>query len=147
MQTTFALAALAAVAYAAPQGVTQSISPSSSAPAGCSPSYNGQFEVTIINGTTTKRRDLNKVFSSFHHFMICIDFVSVNPHVDNQATSPSPSPAAPCSMLKAEPATLQQTTNSNSTSPRRLEPSTPVASPSAVTDLSHSEAQMCSMSA
>lgn len=60
MQTTFALAALAAVAYAAPQGVTGDITPTSSAPAGCSPAYSGQFEVTIINGTTAKR-DLSKV--------------------------------------------------------------------------------------
>jgi len=55
MQTTFALAALAAVAYAAPQGVTGNISPSSPAPAGCSPDYSGKFEITIINETTTKR--------------------------------------------------------------------------------------------
>jgi len=59
MQATFALAALAAVAYAAPQGVTGDITPTSSAPAGCSPAYSGQFEITIINGTTAKR-DLSK---------------------------------------------------------------------------------------
>lgn len=60
MQTTFALAALAAVAYAAPQGVTGDITPTAPAPPGCTGSYNGQFEITIINGTTAKR-DLSKV--------------------------------------------------------------------------------------
>jgi hypothetical protein len=60
MQTTFALAALAAVAYAAPQGVTGDSAPTAPAPAGCTGSYNGQFEITIINGTTAKR-DLSKV--------------------------------------------------------------------------------------
>jgi hypothetical protein len=59
MQTTFALAALAAVAYAAPQGVTVDITPTAPAPAGCTGSYNGQFEITVINGTTAKR-DLSK---------------------------------------------------------------------------------------
>jgi hypothetical protein len=60
MQTTFALAALAAVAYAAPQGVTIDISPSSSAPAGCAGSYNGAFEITIINSTIVKRDTIKR---------------------------------------------------------------------------------------
>lgn len=51
MQTTFALvAALASVAFALPQA-------GSSTPAGCSTSYNGQFQITIVNGSSviTKR--------------------------------------------------------------------------------------------
>jgi hypothetical protein len=60
MQITFALAALAAVAYAAPQGVAGDIAPAAPPPAGCTESYNGQFEITIINGTTAKR-SLSKV--------------------------------------------------------------------------------------
>jgi hypothetical protein len=60
MQTTFALAALAAVAYAAPQGVTGDVTPTTPAPAGCTGSYNGKFEITVINGTSAKR-DLSKV--------------------------------------------------------------------------------------
>jgi len=54
MQTTFALAALAAVAYAIPQGVTTDITPTAGAPAGFSPSYNGQFEIAIYK-TSAKR--------------------------------------------------------------------------------------------
>lgn len=55
MQTTFALAALAAVAYAAPQGVTQDITPSAAAPAGCSPTFAGSFEIIPVNFTTATR--------------------------------------------------------------------------------------------
>jgi len=54
MQTTLALAALAAVAYAIPQGVTGDITPTASAPAGFSASYNGQFEISIYK-TSAKR--------------------------------------------------------------------------------------------
>ncbi|KAE8454674.1 hypothetical protein EG329_000297 [Mollisiaceae sp. DMI_Dod_QoI] len=50
MQITLALAALASVASAA-VGST----PTASAPSGCATSYSGQFEITIINSTTTKR--------------------------------------------------------------------------------------------
>jgi len=55
MQTTLALAALAAVAYAIPQGVTGVIAPSDPSPAGFSSSYNGQFEISIYK---TSKRDL-----------------------------------------------------------------------------------------
>jgi len=59
MQTTFALvAALASVAYTAPQGITAPISPPGSAPAGAQTSYNGKFEITAYN--TTAKRDLEK---------------------------------------------------------------------------------------
>jgi hypothetical protein len=58
MQTTLALAALAAVAYAIPQGVTGVIAPSAAPPAGFSSSYNGQFEISIYK---TSKRDLEVV--------------------------------------------------------------------------------------
>ncbi|KAH6674686.1 putative cell wall manno protein PIR3, partial [Halenospora varia] len=58
MQTTFTLAALAAVAYAAPQGVTQSIAPQVSPPAGCSTSYSGEFQIQVVNFTASAKRDL-----------------------------------------------------------------------------------------
>jgi len=53
MHTTFAVAALAAVALARPQGVTENISPKASAPAGCSASHSGSFQVQAVNFTTT----------------------------------------------------------------------------------------------
>jgi cell wall mannoprotein len=59
MQTTLALLALAAVAYATPQGVTADITPSSPAPAGFSSSYNGQFEISIYKAGS--KRDLETV--------------------------------------------------------------------------------------
>jgi hypothetical protein len=57
MQTTFALAALAAMAYAAPapQGVTQDIPAPGYPPAGAAVSFNGPFEVTIVSAASTKR--------------------------------------------------------------------------------------------
>jgi hypothetical protein len=61
MQTTLALAALAAVAYAIPQGVTGVIAPSDPSPAGFSSSYNGQFEISIYK---TSKRDLEVVCCS-----------------------------------------------------------------------------------
>jgi len=58
MHTTVALiAALASAAYA--QGVTETITPKTSAPEGCSASYSGKFEITAYNITATKR-DLEK---------------------------------------------------------------------------------------
>lgn len=59
MQITLALAALAAVAYAAPQGVTADIAPTTPSPAGCSPAFSGQFEITVVS-TASARRDLSK---------------------------------------------------------------------------------------
>jgi hypothetical protein len=55
MQTTFALAALAAMAYAIPQGVTGEIAPSTSAPDGCSADYSGTFQITAVNSVVIKR--------------------------------------------------------------------------------------------
>jgi hypothetical protein len=58
MQTTLALAALAAVAYAIPQGVTGDIAPSAGPPPGFSTSYSGQFEISIYKAS---KRDLEVV--------------------------------------------------------------------------------------
>jgi len=55
MQTTFALAALAALAYAVPQGVTGEIAPSASAPEGCLADHSGTFQITAVNSVVIKR--------------------------------------------------------------------------------------------
>lgn len=57
MQRTFAflVAAGAVLAKPVPAGVSSAISPSGSAPAGCSSSYPGKFEITVVNVTTAKR--------------------------------------------------------------------------------------------
>ena len=60
MQTTFTLAALAAVAYAAPQAVTGDIAPSAAAPEGCSASHAGSFQISAVNSKVMKR-DIYKV--------------------------------------------------------------------------------------
>ncbi len=63
MRYTFALLALAAAAIAKPmpQGVTEVIAPSAGLPAGCSPTYPGTFEITVVNVTKSAKRDLAKV--------------------------------------------------------------------------------------
>ena len=48
---TLALAASAVSAL--PQAVTSNISPSSPAPEGCKPSYDGTFQITVVNVTTS----------------------------------------------------------------------------------------------
>ncbi|KAK0105510.1 hypothetical protein ONS95_004129 [Cadophora gregata] len=53
MQTTFALAALASVAFALPQGGPSNKSPDTPSPAGCQKTYNGEFQITIVNGSST----------------------------------------------------------------------------------------------
>lgn len=62
MKTTFALAALAAVAFAnpMPQGVNSAIAPTGSAPAGFQSTYPGTFEITAVNYTTASKRSLEK---------------------------------------------------------------------------------------
>jgi len=47
--------ALAAAVSAAPQGVTSAISPSASAPAGCSTSYSGDFQIQVVNVTSSTK--------------------------------------------------------------------------------------------
>jgi len=60
MQTTFALLALAAsIGSASAQGVPAgSLVPTSPHPAGCSASYSGSFEITVV--TPSSKRDLSK---------------------------------------------------------------------------------------
>ncbi|CZT50740.1 uncharacterized protein RSE6_11783 [Rhynchosporium secalis] len=53
MQTAFTLAALASVAFAIPQGGASNKAPSAPSPAGCSQNYNGDFQITVVNGSTT----------------------------------------------------------------------------------------------
>ncbi|CAG8977257.1 hypothetical protein HYALB_00009354 [Hymenoscyphus albidus] len=55
MHNTFALAALASVAYALPQGVTETIAPQAAAPGGCSPSLSGKFQLEAVNFTATAK--------------------------------------------------------------------------------------------
>ncbi|TAQ85208.1 hypothetical protein B7494_g6469 [Chlorociboria aeruginascens] len=60
--TILALAALAATAFAspapAPQGVASAIAPDASAPAGCSGSFNSQFQIEVIS--VVAKRDVAK---------------------------------------------------------------------------------------
>lgn len=51
------LLAFAASALAIPQAVTENISPKGSAPEGCTATYSGTFEVTVIK-TSKAKRDL-----------------------------------------------------------------------------------------
>ncbi|RDW62285.1 hypothetical protein BP6252_11718 [Coleophoma cylindrospora] len=61
MQFTFALAALAAVAYASPAPqVTGAIAPTGSAPSGFSTSYSGTFQITAVNVTSLGKREVSK---------------------------------------------------------------------------------------
>ena len=56
--------AMAAGVVAVPQGVTSAIAPAQSPPPGCSPNYNGLFEIGPVN-VSTSERDLDKVGRSF----------------------------------------------------------------------------------
>jgi hypothetical protein len=51
----YTLALLSSLSLAAAQGVTAAIAPSAPAPAGCSPSYDGQFEITVATVQNGKR--------------------------------------------------------------------------------------------
>ncbi|KAI5923444.1 hypothetical protein F4810DRAFT_207086 [Camillea tinctor] len=56
MQLSLALSsALLGVALAAPQGVTEKITPTGAAPAGCTGSFDGKFEITVAQITEQKR--------------------------------------------------------------------------------------------
>ncbi|CAD0084283.1 unnamed protein product [Aureobasidium vineae] len=56
---SFAIAAaFAGAAVAMPQGVTQSISPKTGPPSGCSENFDGEFSISIANVTTNAKRDL-----------------------------------------------------------------------------------------
>jgi len=63
MRSAYTAVALAALAAASPmpQGVTSAITPSSSPLPGCSTSYQGTFEIQIVNVTSSSKRDLQKV--------------------------------------------------------------------------------------
>lgn len=56
MQLTFALAsALLGVVMAVPQGVTEKLTPTGVAPAGCTGSFDGKFEISVAKVTKEKR--------------------------------------------------------------------------------------------
>ncbi|KAI1758031.1 hypothetical protein F4782DRAFT_476137 [Xylaria castorea] len=56
MKLTLALAsALLGVAMAAPQGVTDQLTPTGAAPAGCTGTFDGNFEITVAQVTKEKR--------------------------------------------------------------------------------------------
>lgn len=64
MRSTFVLAsALFGVALAAPQGVTEKVTPTGSAPAGCTGSFDGNFEITVTKPQEKEdgkeKRDVN----------------------------------------------------------------------------------------
>ena len=75
MHSSFAIAALAAVAYAAPrpQGVTEDISPKADAPKGCSESYTGKFQIAAVNTTSVSKRDLEAVSTLLSLLLQCTD--------------------------------------------------------------------------
>ena len=54
MRSAFAPLAFAALAAAAPQGVTSAISPSTTAPAGCNADYSGSFEISTVKVGNSK---------------------------------------------------------------------------------------------
>jgi len=60
MKSTLTILALAVGALAMPQGVTVAIAPSATAPAGCSPTYPGTFEITVVNVTSPTKRSLTE---------------------------------------------------------------------------------------
>ena len=54
------LSLLACVASAAAQGVTDKIAPEATAPAGCAPSFENKFEISILElGNPTKRSEVS----------------------------------------------------------------------------------------
>lgn len=64
MRSTFVLAsALFGVALAAPQGVTEKVTPTGSAPPGCTGSFDGNFEITVTKPQEKEdgkeKRDVN----------------------------------------------------------------------------------------
>ena len=147
MQTTFALAALAAVAYAAPQGVTTDIPAPGYPPAGAATSYTGQFEITVVNGTVSKR-DLAKVCVLDNDLLYqYANLTSVNLLADKTVTLQSRLPMVSSPMRRAERDILPPTTNSNSMLHPRLVPSTPVVSPSSPMAPSLSALRLSSMNA
>ncbi|KAI1772164.1 hypothetical protein F4818DRAFT_444397 [Hypoxylon cercidicola] len=59
MRFTFALlSALTGIAIAAPQGVTDKLTPTGAAPAGCTGSFDGNFEITVAD--VTEKRSISQ---------------------------------------------------------------------------------------
>lgn len=57
----YTTATIAFAAAAAAQGVTEQIKPDSSAPSGCSPNYDGEFQIQVTNVTSSNSaRSINK---------------------------------------------------------------------------------------
>ena len=151
MQTTFALAALAAVAYAAPspQGVTADIPAPGYPPAGAATSYSGPFEVTIVSAASTKR-DLTEVCHDNSSVLFChvLTDLSVKQSIaDSPDTLPLLLPTVFSPMLRAGQDISLPTTNSNSTRPLKPGLSTPEDSLSFPTPLLLSVAPLSSMNA
>lgn len=70
MKTATLITALVGAArLALAQGVTSAIAPSASAPAGCSASYDGTFEITVAKVAGAEKRDAPIAVSRFpaHH--------------------------------------------------------------------------------
>jgi hypothetical protein len=61
MQFTLAALALVAATAVSAQGVTSILTPTASAPAGCSTNYAGSFEITVV--LPSKKRDVAPVSS------------------------------------------------------------------------------------
>lgn len=59
MKAAVIIAALASAVVAAPQAVTSAIAPTASSPAGCSKSYNGEFQLVVeaISSSSKSKRD------------------------------------------------------------------------------------------
>lgn len=134
MQTTFALAALASAAFALPQGGQTSKAPEAPSPAGCSQNYNGDFQITIVNGSSTA---VTKVCCAMLSGNVCTDFSSVkHPPVDKKVSSQRVSPTVFLPTPKAASVPSFRTTNFNSMDPlHKLAHSTHQASQSARTAL------------
>jgi len=56
MKAAFGIIALAGAVAAIPAGVTSAISPKSTDPAGCTSSYDGKFEISVVNVTSSSTK-------------------------------------------------------------------------------------------
>lgn len=72
--------AAAVVASPVAQGVTEQIKPDESAPSGCSPSYDGDFEISVTNVSSadtkrslTKVRSLRDFIDRQHHMLTIVN--------------------------------------------------------------------------
>ena len=79
-----ALAILAALGSAAAQGVTEKISPTAPAPAGCTSSVSGKFEIAIVElGDKRKRDEVVQVRMPGNHLG------GLNPKAADQSPDPA----------------------------------------------------------